>query len=501
MYFKHYCTYPFNAFHLDTFNSYQYGKRDVRSAKIAPRGYAKSTIEALIKPIHDIAYKLEKFIVIASCTEPQSVQKLKDISGELITNHNLINDYGNFIHSKKVGSTDFITDNDGFKTRFYAIGCGTEVRGIRFGDARPSKIICDDVEHSTKVESELLREKVEDWYRDVISKIGNEDTNIHFVGTILHEKSLLRGLSKNARYDVGEYKAVISWSENQKLWEEWKRVYNNLDDPERAENAEAFFKESEEDMMKGVKVLWPQKEPYYKLQLEIIETGIRSFMKEKQNSPLSDEEKVFDPDAVQYFTEEDEGIRIESNSKLIKYRDLTGYAFLDPATGQSKATQQKKSDFTCILFGFYHSKTDRLFVAKDYTKRVAPSVFTNEIFNFMDRYEIYRFGIETNLYRNLLLPNILEEKKKRNDKGANYDTKFYDVIQTDNKEKRIYTIEPRVYHGNILFSRGLSGEFFSQLFEFPKGSHDDCPDALEGLWDLCKNRKNKIGGIKKKANR
>ena len=55
-----------------------------------------------------------------------------------------------------------------------------------------------------------------------------------------------------------------------------------------------------------------------------------------------------------------------------------------------------------------------------------------------------------------------------------------------NKEKRIYTIEPKVYNGYILFNRHLSQEFFDQMWEFPKGKHDDCPDGHPSIiWVWC----------------
>ena len=83
---------------------------------------------------------------------------------------------------------------------------------------------------------------------------------------------------------------------------------------------------------------------------------------------------------------------------------------------------------------------------------------------------------------------MAERRKREKETKKQFKIRFYDVVQTDNKEKRIYTLEPRVYHGNILFSRDLSREFFGQLMDFPKAAHDDCPDCLEILWSLAKGR-------------
>lgn len=489
IFFPHYCKYPFNIFHYDTFGNYTFGERGVRDASAAPRGFAKSTIKVLIKPIHDVCYKLEKFIVILSNTESQSASKLKDISSEFITNENLINCYGRFIHTRKVNATDFIASNGNYSCRLLAMGMGTEMRGIRYRDARPSKIILDDIEHSTEVENELLRDKAEAWYFDVVSKIGDEKTNIEIVGTILHERSLLRKLLNNPRYKSREYKAIISWADRRDLWEKWTQIYINLDNENRLDDAKKYYEDNYEEMMKGVEVLWPEKEPYYFLMEEIIETGIRSFMKEKQNSPMSDEEKVFSPEDIWWYTEVEHGLLIEKTNTLIPWQSLTAYGAIDPSTGQRKPTQNKKTDFTCIPSGYVDQKK-RLFVDSDFTKRVKPSEFIKKIFELHDQYEFYKFGVETNLFRNIILDNIRSERKRiEKELKKKINIKFYEIDLHENKEKRIYSLEPKIFHGHILFNRDkISSEFMNQLYDFPKAVHDDCPDALEMLYGLVQNK-------------
>lgn len=483
-FFPHYCKFPFNVFHFDTFRNYKFGERGVRRADAAPRGFAKSTIKVLIKPVHDVCYKLEKFLVILSYNEAQSTQKLKDISSEFLTNEAIHLVYGRFIQGRKVNATDFVATNGDHSCRLLALGSGTEMRGIRYRDARPSKIILDDIEHSTEVENEMLRDKVEAWYYDVVSKIGDEETNIEIVGTILHDRSLLKTLIKNPRYSSREYKAILSWADRKDLWDKWKEIYINLEDDNRLESAKQFYIDNEKEMLEGVEVLWPEKEPYYHLQEEIIETGIRSFMKEKQNSPMSDEEKVFSPENIWWYREEQHGFLIEKTNTLVPFQALTALGTIDPSTGQRKPTSTKKPDFTCICSG-YKDKKGRLFMDMDFTKRVPPSEFIKKIFELHEHYEFYKFGVETNLFRNLLLDNIRAERDRRKAKKI----KWYDIDLHDNKEKRIYSLEPKVFHGYILFNRDkISTEFMNQLFDFPKGVHDDGPDALEMLWGLVQNK-------------
>jgi predicted phage terminase large subunit-like protein len=489
-FFPHYCVHPFNEFHKSDFKTIKYGERKVRRARGAPRGYAKSTLKALIKPIHDLCYGLEKFIVIFSNTDTQSAAKLKDIRAELLTNRLLIRVYDIHFTKKTIAETAFEVHSCSGTVRFEAYGSGAEVRGIRFGSSRPSKIILDDVEHSEEVYNEALREKQFGWLTDVVSKLGDENTNIEIIGTILHKDSLLTKCLKNPMYDSDLYKAVISWSEREDLWENWREILRNLDNDNRIQDALAYYKANEPEMLKGVKVLWPEKESYYALMLEMLETGKRSFMKEKQNAPLGPDDKVFD--RILYYRETvqngKDGFLIEHTGQWVPKEHMQAYGTLDPSTGQTKAKKGKLGDFTCLLTGMSDSR-GRLFVHRDWTKRVPPTKFIESIFQHHAEHAYLKFGVETNLYRNLLLPNIIAERERQEKKlGKKLHISFYDIENDENKEKRIFTLEPKVTNGWILFNRALSQEFMNQIDDFPHSDHDDCPDSLEMLWRLVNNR-------------
>lgn len=494
-FFPHYCTYAFNEFHHQTFDETKWAERAVRRARAAPRGYAKSTLKALVKPIHDVCYGLEDYVLFVSNTQDQANGKLRDIRTEVLTNTNLVEFYGLRFTKRTPGETAYELACQGHYAKFEAYGAGVEIRGIRYGAKRPTKIVVDDSEHSEEVMNEDLRAKFYAWYMQVISQIGNEFTNIEFIGTVLHRDSLLAGLLKNPAYDGKLYKAVISWSEREDLWNKWRELYTNLDNTARLIDAQAFYDQNETEMLKGTKVLWPEKESYLWLMKEMIEKGKINFMKEKQNEPSTGNQSIFD--VIHWYQERDEGLYIEKTQKIIPWDHLREHAYgvLDPATGQTKAKKGKLGDFACQLTGFKDPK-GRLFVHRDITKRVKPTKQISNIFDEHEQFNYQKFGVETNLYRELLLPNIIAEKKRREEerkklKLPNYgiNMSFYDIEQTENKEKRIYTLEPKVFHGYILFNRALSQEFIGQLEVFPTpGAHDDGPDALEMLWSLVNNR-------------
>jgi predicted phage terminase large subunit-like protein len=485
-FFPHYCRHAFNPFHEQYFAEVQVGERKVRRSRGAPRGYAKSTLAALIKPIHDVCYGLEKFIVIFSNNQPNSNSKLKDIRSEILSNRRLVDTYGIGFPRKAVGETEYIVHCGDHQTMFKAVGKGVQVRGIRFGESRPSKLIFDDVEHSEEVLNEALRQKDENWFFEDCCRCGDENTNIEFIGTVLHPESLLVKLLNNPSYQSKLYRAVISWSEREDLWNDWKKIYTHLEDSERKEKAQAFYEANKEEMLKGTKVLWPEKEPYVDLMKERIEMGDRSFQKEKQNDPQGDSSKVFEH--FHFYREEKEGVVIESTGKLIPWDQIKKlcYGAIDPATGK-RGAKNPLGDFACLLIG-YKDPFGRLLVHKDWTKREPPTKYIKQIFDYQLEYGLEKMGVETNLYKELLLPNIVAERERiQRETGKLIKIGFYEIDQTANKIERITAIEPKVTHGWILFNRGLSQEFMSQMRHFP-GTHDDCPDTVEMLWNMVNNR-------------
>lgn len=486
-YFPHYCEMAFNAFHLDYFDRVVFGERKVRRVGIAPRGSAKSTLATLIKPIHDVCYGLENFILFVSATEPLANAKLKDIRAEVLSNTALQADFGISFATKKVAESEFTVISDYGVCHYRAAGKGSQVRGIRYKQHRPSKLVFDDFEVSDEVNNDALRKKTEDVFHQEFGKTGNQFTNIEFVGTVLHKDALTITLSKNPRYDTRIYRAVISWAENQDLWNQWRKIYHNIGNDNRLAEARAFYEAHEAEMLRGTKVLWPEKYSYYDLMAEQEEIGRRSFMKEMQNDPVGSDEPVFEN--ILWYQETNEGLLIEHTGELIKYESIrhTACGAIDPSTGAVKAKKGKLGDFSVLLTGLQEPK-GRVLVHHDITKRISPTKQIQEIFNCHERFNYQKFAVETNLYRDLLLPNIIEERKRREaEQKKIIKIAFYDVLQTENKHQRIHRLEPKVNHGWILFNRNLSQDFMRMMEDYPHHDNDDGPDCLEMLWNTFHN--------------
>lgn len=488
VFFPHYCELEFNQFHRDIFSTFKFGARSLRDVGAAPRGSAKSTLKTLIKPLHDVCYHIERFILIISNTGPLAAQKLKDIRAEILANDDLVSVFGIGFATKNPGETQFLVTCGEHKTYFLAVGRGSQVRGARFGPWRPSKIICDDVEFSEEVNNEQIRTKTENWFFEDVVKVGDHQTNIDFVGTVLHPQALLSKLLRNPAYDGKIYQSVISWSAREDLWQQWREIYTNIENTKRVAESDLFFKINEKEMLRGTKVLWPEKEPYLYLMKEMVEIGRRAFMKEKQNAPLGADEPGFD--TIHWYRARNDGIVLEQNDQFIPWKDVkhAAYGAIDPSTGKKKAKGGKLGDYASLA-ACYMSPNGRLLVHEDWTKRAGPTKQIQQIFEFHKRYQFVKFGVEINLYRELLMTNIVEERKRlERESGQLLKIPFYEIEQTENKTERIFRLEPRISHGWMVFNRALSEEFKQMIENFPHGEHDDAPDVAEMLWGLTHNR-------------
>lgn len=490
LFFPHYCSREFSKFHKELFRNFKFGQRDIRRVNAAPRGSAKSTFKTLIEAIHDVCYGTERFILIISNTGPLANKKLKDIRTEILGNSDLQAIYGVRFPKSKPGESEFEVIADKGRTYFAAVGKGSQVRGIRIGQHRPTKIILDDVEHSDEVHNERIRRKTEEWFFEDVGKLGDTGTNIEFVGTVLHKEALLPRLLKNPSYTGNLTKSILSWSEREDLWNEWRTLFRDLDDGQRLEKAQAFYEANKAEMLKGTDVLWPEKETYLDHMKDMEEIGKRAFMKEKQNDPMGSDETVFE--RFHWYREEKDGLRILETGALVEWRDLEAVGAMDPSTGKERSAQGKLGDYSVIACGYSNlvrnSNLKRLFIHHDYTKRVSPTKYIAEIFNLNERFKFSKFAVETNLYRNLLLPNILDEQRRRENEGKKLiKIPFYDVEQTENKRERITLLEPKVNHGYILFNVSLSQDFKNMFENFPHADHDDAPDCVHILWSLINN--------------
>lgn len=464
VYFPQYFTLPSPQVHLDIYSELEEitkpSKQLVghRKAYALPRGCAKSTILDFLFPLYCICFGIKKYILIISASQTLANVFLEAIKDELEFNEQLIEDFGKL--RGDLWRADAFLTSTGIKVE--SLGAGTKIRGRKNGSYRPDLVVFDDLETDEGVRSAEQRKKLSDWFYKACLKVGTPKTDFVFLGTVLHHDALLVNVLHNPTFKSKRYSAVLSFAERQDLWQEWEEILTELANPNRLEDAKAFYEERKEEMDKGVKVLWEDKYSYYDLMLMKCTEGVSSFNTEMMNIPQSEEDMVFNPAWFSYFEESE-----------INVSKLDIFMALDIALGKTNG------DFTALTVLGLDKKTGQMYVLDSIVKRLKPDMTIELVCQTVKFYkDTYKklpkvLGVETVAFQSYFKDNLRKELMKRG---------LYVNIQglknTENKLVRIERLQPEIKNGYIKF-KAKQKLLLEQLEQFPRGKHDDAPDSLE----------------------
>ena len=449
-------------------------KKGKRLAIAAPRGHAKSTVMSLQNLLHAALYGYKKYIILISDTESQAASFLDSIKWELEENPLLLEDFG---PQKDKGnmwkSTGIVLANG---CRIDVLGSGQKLRGRRNFERRPDLIVLDDIENDEEVRSPEGRRKLAAWYFSAVSKAGDYYTDLVFIGTVLHTDSLLAKLLQNPAYLSRVYKAVEAFSPSP-LWKQWEEIYCRLSDEAREVKATQFFKTNRREMLKGTKVLWSAKLPYYDLMVMRLSEGEAAFHTEMQNCPIDRSTCLFPQEWTSYY-----------NPLLVDFSspEFDFYGYCDPSLGKNLS-----SDFSAIITLAKHRPSGVLYVESADLARRHPDSIIRDILDTAARLNrqygksYAAFGAETNQFQWFLKEQLAAQSAKE----GSY-LPICEVRNSTDKAMRIQTLQPYIKNRYILFNQSQS-LLLNQLWDFPAGSHDDGPDALEGCVAL--SRKSQSG--------
>lgn len=477
-YFPQYVTLKPPAFHEEICSILMScsEKRDGRFALAAPRGHAKSTLVSFLYVIWSVCYEKENCILILSATANQAQKLLSGVSAALETTRLLMDDFPEVFNPKtpakeKWTQDEIVTPNN---IMVVARGVGQDFRGIRHGQFRPTLIILDDVDGDKNTYNAASREKVLNWFTGTVLKLKDiKKANFIAVGTLLHVNSLLGKLIAKDQFPDWQkriYKAVIDFSPRTDLWQTWVNILFNrgetYNDEVGYDAANRFFAENKKEMLEGTRVLWEAAEDYYALMKVKEIEGSFSFDCEKQNDPANAKECRFNPDKFTYW--DDQYPNVDQLLESFQ-RDYCLIAACDPSVG----TMKSGADPSAIIVLAKHK--GKLYVVDADIKPRRQEELIQAIVSFCKiRRPMNSFVIESNLFPELLLKNVMEKAYSENISAPLKETR-----NTGSKELRVFGMEAYISTGQILFCR-KHGELLEQLKYFPRrGEHDDGPDALE----------------------
>lgn len=456
----HYFNKPTARFHheLAEHLAGMHTRRGSRISYIAPRGGAKSTWVTLAYALRCALEGWEQHILILSDSSDQADQHLRHLRKELEDNPKIDSVYDNVSGSGPEWKGSRIQLRNGVIVE--ALGTGKKVRGRRNRASRPSLIIFDDIQSNEDVVSPVIRERAWRWATAEVIPAGDENTNFLAVGSAIHREAVSVKLGHLAGWKAHTYRAIISWPDRMDMWLEFERLATNLADPEREATARAFYAANKSAMDSGGVVYWPERWPLVDMMLVRATIGHNAFESEYQGVPGTLDGAEWPPE---YFDRE--GLWFDDWPDC--YLKVCS---LDPSKGSSSNAGDYQAHIQAGL------ARDGVIYVEAHLLREPVMQMVSRAVDLLHSWKPDEYVLENNDGLGMVVDAFQRECLHRK-----YAFTPKAVMQTTNKETRIRTrLDARLARAGIRF-RNTHGTrlLVDQLRDFPRGDHDDGPDALE----------------------
>jgi len=447
--FPHHFRIPSPAFHCDIMEAVLNNQNLVVGA---PRESSKTTVLGFLYPTHQIAFKEKRFIVIITSVFTKSCGILDTIKNE-IKNNQVFNKYfPGFTIPRDAEGDSIIAHSDGFQTRILCKGrdqVGT-IRGEKFGAYRPDLIIIDDIEDDEMVKNPERRQELRDLIDQVVMFAGERGkTKVVVIGTVLHDDSQLAKMLAPDQYP--EFKKMIY------------RGRNTKDDGEKFSLWKDRWSVADLDKMEA-------QDPV-------------SFAKEIQNDPVSGLRAQFNRADFRFWrVENDQYVLLGNDGTIAGKGDFTTCR---AAIACDLAWEEKReSDYSVILPAFLTSYSELLVDSYICKKGMRPNEIEEILFSMEERLRKLTNSSVYIGFEKAKLEKVMKWLLSGAMKRRNHFLLFKDLQWDADKVQRIVTrLQPR-YAQHVIYHRSGMGELEHQLLRVPSGTHDDLPDALQGVVQL-----------------
>lgn len=450
------------------------GRKTLR-AVAAPRSTAKTAIN-IGDVVHDIIYGIEAVIPILSAELSLSRTSLRTIR-EMVTSPEIEAVYGAV---KVQGGTDryTVTTSDGASCTLIAKSFGTSVRGLKDGQVRPTRLIVDDGEDKLRVHNPDQRGKWWSFLTEDILKLGDIGGGliVDWLGTVLHEDSVLARLLRAPGWQSERYAALLEWPERQDLWQECGRIWADLDrgdlDQRRAD-ALAFYEAHRDDMDRGARMLAEEWVSLFAFYEAIWTEGLSSVLKELQNRPRDPADCLFDLDLVRRFRWLDDWTIQNSRGQRVDLRRCAISIWLDPSKGEPG------SDFAALAV-VARETAGWTYVLSVKLLRRQPTQQHLALWAAWERWRYARsvaVGYDATGTQGLLEQALDRDRDARRRAGQAFELPAKGRTLTEGKGK-IKALEPYLHNGWTEIADDLDPQCIEQLRDWPTHAHDDGPDAI-----------------------
>lgn len=446
--FNNYITKQIPELHRELYKLYQEGGF---KAGCAPRGFAKSTITNLVYLAWRVLTGRSHFIILVSDTYTQSTMQVDSLKSEIETNMIL-----KWLYPQAQG---LIWSNERLQIRGFNLekdkltdamiipkGAGMKIRGLRYKNWRPDLIIIDDLENDELVESADRRQKLKRWLLRAVIPALAKGGEIIMIGTILHFDSLLSNIvNKKSEFTSWKTRFFQAITDGKSIW------------PEQLSLQELT------DMRDN-----PESEHYI---------GALTFSQEMQNVPLDDGQRIINTEWLNQrykLVEMELAYKRENPTSQISWVE-SFFSKIITAVDPAISTKETADWWAMITIGVA-KETGHLWIL-DYD-RIRESDPMKQVLRIFENYKTWKpdeIKIEAVAYQAGLYALTRNEGAKQG---------IYLPVQTfkpDRDKIRRATIQSALFSGGLVHLREdhpLFTAFYSEVVEFPLGTHDDMFDAF-----------------------
>lgn len=308
---------------------------------------------------------------------------------------------------------------------YNAVGAGGPITGKGASIA----IIDDPVKNREDADSEVMSEKIWDWYRSTLRTRLTPDGAVVLVMTRWKDDDLAGRLIEQE---------ILSHED------EWEVI------------TLPAIAEEDEEYRKAGEALWGDHYTLENLMQTKVDLGPYEFASLYQQNPVNRETQVFKPEMFNYIPLEE-----------VKEKVTECYITIDSALSRSK-----NSDSTGVAINWVDG--DNRWHVKAYAVKVDPTQLIQLIFDLHSVYKPISIGLEETTMTQAIEPFLNVEMAKKNIYPNVVPLKHGGV----NKETRIRGLLPRYERGHIYHITGLCKDLEKELVRFPSSKHDDVMDAL-----------------------
>lgn len=405
---------------------------DVRMMIFMPPRHGKSDMATQKFPSWVLGHSPDLPIMVASYSDELATdfgQKTRDIMQS--PEYQVM--YKSRLRADAKAKGKWQTDGKGGYT---AVGVGGALtgRGFKIG------IVDDPFKNREEADSPVIRDSRHKWYQSTFSTREEGNSMVIFILTRWHEDDLAGRILKDAeearkagepfdKWDIVQYKAIAT-----------------EDEPKRKEG----------------EALWPEKFSLEKLLKKKSEMGSYEFSSLYQQNPIDEENRKFKSSWYKYRD-------YESVSQKETYNTMT----IDP---RGKNDVKLGNDYIGVTLNFVDE--DNNWNVMSYRMKLSATQLIDLIFNWWQKYNLHKIGIEDNQFTQGLQMNWEEQSRVR---GV---FPYIELLKHGGtqKELRIEALVPRYERGSIyhLTTNGQNQckDLEDELALYPKAPNDDASDSL-----------------------